>query len=208
MRNNTQELKTQRENYIIVIVMEKLLYTVPTAEQVLDEKLFEAYRGERGIYLQSNECIEGKLYWGSGRSIGELAICRGVNVRGDKQFVGLRNKNGVDYLWVESHIDDDPTFGTFTPLLELEDVPADLSSESETMWWILEKTIDLHQTRLEWLERANTTLKSAPSYGYLIERERQALVDLRHIKAVGFSADPAPTYRQIMQEKRIRFEKK
>ncbi|MCA9309203.1 hypothetical protein KC973_02405 [Candidatus Saccharibacteria bacterium] len=180
--------------------MERLYYTVQTAEEALDDELLDAYRGERGEYLASDECENGKLYWGGGRSIGELAICRGKDEYGRMQFEGLRNKFGVDYLFIEYHYDDDPSFGTYTPSVKLETAP-DFETEEQAMYWILEQQITLIKDRLQWLKYLPDRLKSARSYNWLIDRDQELLDDALRMKEEGFSDTPAPTFRQIIEAK-------
>jgi len=179
--------------------MEHAYYTVKTAEETLDSELFDMYRGERGVYIGSSECNEGRLYWGGGRSIGQLAVCRGVDKYKRMQFEGLRSKFGVDYLFTEYHYDDDPSFGTYTPLVELDALPEDLTAEEETMYWILEITIELLETRVEWLKYLPSRLKAAPSYGWLVEHEQEYLEEKLRLRTEGFSDTPEPTFREIME---------
>lgn len=181
--------------------MERLRYTVKTPEETLDDELLAMYHGEPGVYLASDECEDSRLYWGGARSIGELAICRGKDKYGRMQFEGLRNKLGIDILWIEIHEDDDTQFGTFTPIVGLEFAPKHPTSKEEVMQWILDQKIAMLAQRLEWLAHLPTQLRAARVYDKLLTEDLRELEDATRVKNEGFSKTSAPTFKQIMEAK-------
>lgn len=171
-----------------------------TTEDNLEEEVMDLYR-PKDEYLSSNDCVKGKYYWGGGRSIGAIVICRGRDEHGRNQFEGLRNKFGVDYLFTEFHYDDDSIFGTYTPVLELGDIP-NLESEDDTMNWLLDQELDLLTTRLEWLARFPDKYKQTGIYEWLVEWDGEHLETLQQLKNNGFSDTPYLTFKQIMESRR------
>jgi hypothetical protein len=159
----------------------------------------------RDVLIPSADCEPGYLYWGGGRSIGELAVCQERGI--DKSlpdavlFQGLRNKSGIDFLFSEVHYDDDSRNGTWCPLLKLEEAPKQVDKDV-LMQWLLDQTIDLVETRIHWLRSMPNRLKQAPSYGGMLDDATQHLDRLRTTKDQGFSDTPAPTFRQIIEARR------
>lgn len=116
-------------------------------------------------YLAPEECVEGKLYWGSGNTFEELAICAGRNKAGQVRFVGLYNERGMDVLRSELHKDHTDSAGcTFMPYLELPDQPPETSDKPALMYWLLDREIEVVYDRLAWLEAMPARLKHNGSW--------------------------------------------
>jgi len=165
-----------------------------------EEELLSLHRPSSAEIIPSTDCEPGYLYWGSGRSIGEPAICRGFNEHQQMQFEGLRNKMGQDFLFTEIHYDDDEMFGTWCPAVKLERAPEEMNKD-ETMDWLLQKYIEMLLDRKDWLEMMPNKLKSTPTHDYLIDQTNEELDDLLQLKADGFSHEQTLTFRKIMQSK-------
>lgn len=178
------------------------LELTPVIEPTIDDELWELYKPNINERIPSKDCQVGFLYWGVGRSISEVAICSGYDLSHNMLFLGLRNKFGKDYLSIELHQDDDQNYGTWSPILKLEQVPENMNINS-TMQWLLQKEIDLISTRINWLHAVPERLQAAPSYSWLLEEDTQHLHALELVEHNGFSSEstmPLKTYVQINYE--------
>jgi hypothetical protein len=151
--------------------------------------------------IPSDQCEEGYLYYGFGRSIGQVAVCRGNDKHGKVKFVGLRNKFGVDYLFEETHFDDDSSIGTWIPVLRLEPAPECIDEET-MMSWILDRYIEMLELRVEWVESMPPRLRECPSYEIVLEQAKESLHDMKILRHEGFSKTPWPTFREMMEKKK------
>ena len=73
-------------------------------------------------YIPLDQCKDRFLY-----KINSRNLSYGVYSEETKEFVGIRNKFGEDYLFTEYHYDTGPPFGTVFPKKELIKIPDDLS---------------------------------------------------------------------------------
>ncbi len=157
-------------------------------------------------YLAPEDCQEGFIYYGRGRSIGQIAVCTGeIDAglgKGSLGFTGLRNKFGVDYLCTEVHYDQDSMFGTFLPFVELERIPEGMD-EKQTMHWLLDQTIELLEAKSSWLRSMPERFRDPAYWPIDLELVEEALEGSRELQRTGFSDTPAPTFREIMEAKRV-----
>lgn len=166
----------------------------------VDDVVWDLYK-PRAEYIASAECTAGMLYWGTGRSIGELAMCRGKDDFGQMQFEGLRNKMGEDYLFTELHHDDSPYFGTWIPFLELGVAPV-TDDKTIIMNWLLEQEIDIVSDRIDWLRAMPAHLRAAPSWAWILDQNIGHLAGLQRTQTDGFSDRPTLSFRQIMESRK------
>lgn len=152
------------------------------ASPMTDEEFGRMLRPDK--FLASSDCREGAAYWVSARSIGEVAICGGMAKPGIS-FVGLREKLGSYFLFAEYHYDDNESFGTLRPFLELGPGP-DTDDEQQIMEWLVEQEIEVTETRLTWLKQMPEGYKQSPMYPYIMETESGVLSGLLEIKNEGF----------------------
>lgn len=69
-------------------------------------------------HLDLQDMVDDAIYVGEGRNfdIGRWVQKDVENGRYNTGFEGIRNKFGMNYLFVELHWDADPRYGTFKPL--------------------------------------------------------------------------------------------
>lgn len=168
-----------------------------SAEEMLDEELYSLYCPSESRITPADS-IPGHLYYGSGRNIGQVAICRGFAKFGATAFEGIRNKLGVDYLDTEFHIDDGEIGCTFTPFVDLGVAPI-FETKEETMWWLLAQEIEVVESRIDWLKRIPMKLQASRVYPFLVQDNVEHLESLKLLLVEGFSAHPELTFRQIME---------
>lgn len=147
-------------------------------------------------YIKSRDCMQDYLYLVTSRSIGELAVCTGVDEYGCVKFEGWRNKMGRDYLFTEYHWDDSSVAGTVRPHVELELTPLAWSLD-----WMLQKHIELQTVRIELLSSEPECLAASEALGVTLQDCQDRLSDLHAVRREGFSAHPVPTFREIMNSK-------
>ena len=162
-----------------------------------DSELNEVLLRDR-VIIPSVECAPGYLYWGQGRSIGEVAICVGQDQSGQVSFEGLRNKLGLDRIFTEIHYDDNPSLGTWMPYCKWKKHPA-FESEKEKMYWLLDANIEVLEARIQWHLDMPKHLQQAPSYDSLLEDSRNHLDALLELKRDGFSDTQTLSFRQILK---------
>jgi hypothetical protein len=148
-------------------------------------------------YIASDECQKDYLYWVASRSVGELAICRGVDEYDRVQFEGWRNKLGSDFLFTEYHWDDDSYVGTVKPYVELEQVP-ELDSPDSLMDWLLLKHIELQEERVAWLKGFPRHVRISNEHVFDLQDAEVWLQELYRVKQEGFNVRPMLTFREIM----------
>ncbi len=150
--------------------------------------------------IPPEDCRIGFAYWGVGRSIGAVAVCRNDNNWG-VVFEGLRNKLGEDYLFREVHHDVDEFFGTWRPLVELEPTPEDVRG-LDLMDWLLEKEVAVAQERLDWLTSMPERVKRAKDYRYDVEFAEEVLDELTALRQNGFSLKRTIDFKAIVENAR------
>ncbi len=173
-----------------------------SAADMLDEELNSLYCPSEG-WITRADCIPGHLYYGSGRNIGQVAICRGFAKFDSTSFEGIRNKHGVDKLDTEFHIDYRELGCTFTPFVDLGVAPI-FETNEETMWWLLAQEIEVVESRIDWLKRIPMKLQASMVYPFLVQDNVKHLESLKLLLVEGFSVHTMPTFRQIMEARGLR----
>jgi hypothetical protein len=168
-------------------------------EQLADETFLELNQPPN--YLSSELCQDGHYYWGAARSIGEIAICHNKPAFVYTTFTGLREKMGSEFLFDEIHYDQDDTFGTYRPLLDLGEAPT-FKTEAETMDWLLDQTLNFVETRINWLKAMPSWLKIAQDYSFYLEDDIAQLETLQQLKREGFNNRPKLSFKEILAKKK------
>lgn len=172
-----------------------------------DAEFWQLWNEGRENLIPVEECEPGYLYWGGGRALGELAICRapsGKGAFGDAMmFEGLSNEFGVDCLDTEIHYDENPVLGTWCPYYKLEKV-AEVNDELELMSWLVNQWINIKELRIHWLKSMPYRLRQSPSYYPMLSETKEQKESYVSLKVNGFSNAPPQTFRQIMEARRLK----
>lgn len=152
--------------------------------------------------IPPEDCRDGYLYWGVGRGLGKVAVCR-VGSQFGVEFEGLQNDLGLDQLARGLHYDENVFFGTWRPLVELEPEPKHVNRKA-LMSWLLEKEISVAEDRLQWLTRLPEKIRNAKSYAYELELTQDELDALLQTRAEGFSDKRTLVVKDILEAARLR----
>lgn len=175
-----------------------------TIERILNDELWEMALPHRSDILQKNECRPGYLYWGEGNREGDLAICAESDGVGSLYFLGRRPIRDKFDLFQQPHADDVSTSsGGWAPIVMLEKVP-DLSSEEATVAWLLDKEIEVIETKIEWLEAMPGRLKCATDYTYILDNDRNQLDAIKKISRIGMTGIPTQPYDEMNRDRERR----
>lgn len=150
-------------------------------------------------YLTQSDCEPGAVYWGLSRSIGEVAICQSSLGFDTMKFEGLRSKRDKDSLFCEYHYDADKRLGTFRPLVEIDKINSQMSTEQK-MCYILDKAIEIQELKLDWLNNLPARLELDAEW--LIDEVNLCLNELTKLSQDGFSKQRTISFKDIMQNSR------
>jgi hypothetical protein len=143
-------------------------------QKSLDDELWILCSEQSNDLIPKPECQVGYVYWGVGRSIGQIAACNGLTCDNMTRFKGMGYKAGAYVLFSEFHTDDDPSIGTWTPKVRLGSV--DLGDgKAELTSVLLQAEIDMLETHDQWLSIMPRRLQIAPSYEWMCEQNKKQL---------------------------------
>ena len=166
-----------------------------TYSRHIEERLSELMTPSK--YLAQADCEIDAVYWGMGRSIGEVTICRTTPDQSSLQFEGLRNKLGEDFLFREYHYDVDPMFGTFRPFVKIDGTAPEMS-RLEEMGFLLDQTMEVQRLKLAWLNNMPNRLRSDAQP--LIDGVHESMEYLEKLKRNGFSDKRTLSFKSILEQ--------
>ncbi|MCA9344402.1 hypothetical protein KC946_01050 [Candidatus Saccharibacteria bacterium] len=134
-------------------------------------------------YIPPEECQQGHVYEGHSYMIGPVGVCAYHSEDWYVVFEGLRSKGGYDSLRFDPH--RDLIRGSFEPKTDLGLLPEDMN-QKESLEWLLDKEIQIYQSRLEKLKLIPDRLKQANDWeqdtqslaawiSYLLAKQRHGL---------------------------------